>query len=63
MERQAKPRSLQLRLGLELNDLMPTKLSPDKRRELTEALAELLISAASETPQPKGGENESQVNG
>ncbi len=65
MGQQANSRSLQMRLRLELlepNDLTPAKLSQDKRRELAEALAELLVSAASGKQQQGGGGNESQAN-
>lgn len=60
MKLRASPSSLQLRL--DLNDLIGVELSQSKKRELTEALVELLVSAASEQYELAGGENESEAN-
>ena len=56
-------KSLHLQLNLSLLNASATAVPDDKQRELTLALAELLISAAGEgvEPQANGGEDESEA--
>lgn len=61
MKPEAKLQKLQL--NLPLLDLRPAELPRDKGRELAQALAELLLSAAIESTseQTEGGEDECEV--
>jgi len=60
MKQQPKPPNLQLHLPL--LDLTPVKLPTDKQRELALVLAELLMSAASESAVPQtGGDDEPEA--
>ena len=58
-----QPQPLSLQFTLPLLKLESAQLAPERQRELVQALAELLLKAASKSvPAIKGGGNEPEVN-
>ena len=57
-----QPQPLSIQFTLPLLKLESAQLPPERQRELVQALAELLLKAASKSVQPvKGGDNESEA--
>ena len=57
-----QPQSLSIQFALPLLKLESAQLPPEKQRELVQALAELLLKAASQRiPPATGGSNESEA--
>jgi hypothetical protein len=57
-----QPQPLSIQFTLPLLKLESAQLPPERQRELVQALAELLLKAASKSvPPAKGGDNESEA--